>query len=87
MAFIALLIALEKLAPWATQARNVTAAVLAGVGIAVAIVPDRVPGLDAAARARRPNDGDDGVAAAGSGVAAASADQIGALCLTRRISR
>jgi predicted metal-binding membrane protein len=45
MAFIALLIALEKLAPWATHARNVTAAVLAVIGLAVAIVPDRVPGL------------------------------------------
>jgi predicted metal-binding membrane protein len=45
MAFIALLIAGEKLSPWGTRARNVTAAVLAVLGLAVAIAPDRVPGL------------------------------------------
>jgi predicted metal-binding membrane protein len=45
MAFIALLIALEKLSPWGTRARNATAAVLAVVGLAVAIAPERVPGL------------------------------------------
>jgi predicted metal-binding membrane protein len=45
MAFIALLIALEKLSPWGTRARNATATVLAVVGLAVAIAPERVPGL------------------------------------------
>ena len=45
MAFIALLIALEKLTPWGTRVRTATAAVLVILGLAVAIAPDRVPGL------------------------------------------
>jgi predicted metal-binding membrane protein len=45
MAFIALLIAIEKLAPWGAQARRSTAVVLAILGVGVAIFPESVPGL------------------------------------------
>ncbi len=45
MAFVAALIATEKLAPWRTAARRAIAVVLVVLGLAVAIVPERVPGL------------------------------------------
>jgi predicted metal-binding membrane protein len=45
MAFVAALIAIEKLAPWKTAASRAIAVVLVVLGLAVAIVPERVPGL------------------------------------------
>jgi predicted metal-binding membrane protein len=47
MAFVAALIAIEKLAPWKTAANRAIAVVLVVLGLAVAIVPERVPGLTA----------------------------------------
>jgi predicted metal-binding membrane protein len=45
MAFIAALIALEKLLPWRVLANRGVALLLVALGIAVAFAPDRVPGL------------------------------------------
>jgi predicted metal-binding membrane protein len=45
MAFIAALIAVEKMLPWKAIANYGVAVVLLVLGIAVAFVPDRVPGL------------------------------------------
>jgi hypothetical protein len=45
MVLIAALIALEKLLPWKALANRSVAVVLVVLGLAVAIVPDEVPGL------------------------------------------
>jgi predicted metal-binding membrane protein len=45
MAFIAALIALEKLLPWKAYANRGIALLLVALGIVVAFAPDRVPGL------------------------------------------
>jgi predicted metal-binding membrane protein len=45
MAFIAALIAIEKLLPWRALANRGVALLLVALGIAVASAPDRVPGL------------------------------------------
>jgi predicted metal-binding membrane protein len=45
MAFIAALIAIEKLLPWRAFAYRGVALLLVSLGIAVAFAPDRVPGL------------------------------------------
>jgi predicted metal-binding membrane protein len=45
MAFVAALIAIEKMLPWKATANYGVAVVLLVLGIAVAFVPDRVPGL------------------------------------------
>jgi predicted metal-binding membrane protein len=45
MAFIAALIAIEKLLPWRALANRGVALLLVVLGIAVAFAPDRVPGL------------------------------------------
>jgi predicted metal-binding membrane protein len=45
MAFIAALIAIEKLLPWKAFANRGVAVLLVVLGIAVAFAPDRVPGL------------------------------------------
>jgi predicted metal-binding membrane protein len=45
MLIIAALIAIEKLAPWKVSANLVVALAVAGLGLAVALVPSQVPGL------------------------------------------
>ena len=45
MAFVAGLIALEKLLPWGRVAIYGTAAVLLGLGVLLLAAPDAVPGL------------------------------------------
>jgi predicted metal-binding membrane protein len=45
MAFIAAMIALEKLLPWRAYANRSIALLLVALGIAVAFAPERVPGL------------------------------------------
>ena len=45
MAFVAALIAVEKLLPWRVTARRAVAILLAVLGLAVAFAPDDVPGL------------------------------------------
>jgi predicted metal-binding membrane protein len=45
MAFVAALIAIEKLAPWKTTANRAIAVTLVVLGMAVAVVPEQVPGL------------------------------------------
>jgi predicted metal-binding membrane protein len=45
MAFVAALIAAEKLLPWGRTPSRVTAVLLLALGLAVAIVPERVPAL------------------------------------------
>ena len=45
MAFVAALIAVEKLLPWKSLANRSIAALLAVLGLAVAFTPERVPGL------------------------------------------
>jgi predicted metal-binding membrane protein len=45
MAFVAALIAAEKLLPWRVGATRTVAILLAVLGLAVAFVPDDVPGL------------------------------------------
>jgi predicted metal-binding membrane protein len=45
MIFVAVLIAVEKLAPWRRGPKLAIAALLATLGIAVALVPESVPGL------------------------------------------
>jgi predicted metal-binding membrane protein len=45
MAFVAALIAIEKLAPWKSAANRAIAVTLVVLGLAVVIVPERVPGL------------------------------------------
>jgi predicted metal-binding membrane protein len=45
MLLIAALVAIEKLLPWTVIAVGTTAAVLALLGVAVLLVPDRVPWL------------------------------------------
>jgi predicted metal-binding membrane protein len=45
MAFIAALIAIEKLLPWKALANRDVALLLVALGVAVAFAPDRVPGL------------------------------------------
>jgi hypothetical protein len=45
MAFVAALIAVEKLLPWKLVANRGVAVVLAVLGIAVAFAPESVPGL------------------------------------------
>lgn len=45
MAFIAALIAIEKLLPWRAAANAGVAGLLIALGLAVALAPDRVPGL------------------------------------------
>jgi predicted metal-binding membrane protein len=45
MAFVAALIALEKLLPWKAIANRAVAALLLSLGLAVAFVPGQVPGL------------------------------------------
>jgi hypothetical protein len=45
MLLIAALIAIEKLAPWKVSANLVIALAVAGLGLAVALVPSQVPGL------------------------------------------
>ena len=45
MAFVAALIAIEKLLPWRRAATYGTAAVLLVLGLAVAFAPEQVPGL------------------------------------------
>jgi predicted metal-binding membrane protein len=45
MALVAALIAIEKMLPWRAAATGGVAAVLAALAIAVAVVPDHVPGL------------------------------------------
>jgi hypothetical protein len=45
MAFIAALIAIEKMVPWKAVANRGVAVLLVVLGLAVAFVPERVPGL------------------------------------------
>ena len=45
MAFVAALIAVEKLAPWKSAANRAIAVILVVLGLAVVIVPEQVPGL------------------------------------------
>lgn len=45
MAFIAVLIAVEKLLPWRRVATAVVTVALLALGVGVAVVPDQVPGL------------------------------------------
>jgi predicted metal-binding membrane protein len=45
MAFFAALIAIEKLIPWGPAAHHTVTAALVVLGLGVALVPDRVPGL------------------------------------------
>jgi predicted metal-binding membrane protein len=45
MAFVAALIAAERLLPWKAPAVRTVAVVLAVLGIAVAFAPEKVPGL------------------------------------------
>ena len=45
MAFVAALIAIEKLAPWKSAANRAIAVALVVLGLAVVIVPEQVPGL------------------------------------------
>jgi predicted metal-binding membrane protein len=45
MAFVAALIAAEKLLPWRVTARRTVAILLAVLGLAVAFAPGDVPGL------------------------------------------
>jgi predicted metal-binding membrane protein len=45
MVLIAVLVAVEKLAPWVTHSKGAIAVLLAVLGIAVAFFPDQVPGL------------------------------------------
>jgi hypothetical protein len=45
MAFVAALIAIEKLLPWRPVAVRTVAVLLAVLGIAVAFTPENVPGL------------------------------------------
>jgi predicted metal-binding membrane protein len=45
MGFVAALIAVEKLLPWKTVANRAIALLLLVLGLAVALAPDRVPGL------------------------------------------
>jgi predicted metal-binding membrane protein len=45
MAFVAALIAIEKLAPWKSAANRAIAVTLMVLGLAVVIVPEQVPGL------------------------------------------
>jgi predicted metal-binding membrane protein len=45
MAFVAALIAIEKLAPWKSAANRAIAVTLVVLGLAVVIVPEQVPGL------------------------------------------
>lgn len=45
MAFIAALIAIERLSPWDASTTRAIAVVLVVLGLAVAVVPERVPGL------------------------------------------
>jgi predicted metal-binding membrane protein len=45
MAFVATLIAIEKLAPWKAPANRMIAIVLVVLGLAVAVMPEWVPGL------------------------------------------
>jgi hypothetical protein len=45
MAFVAALIALEKLAPWRVAANRAIAAMLLAIGIGLALAPQRVPAL------------------------------------------
>ncbi len=47
MAFVAVLIAIEKLLPWKALANRGIAVLLIALGLAVALVPERVPGLTA----------------------------------------
>jgi hypothetical protein len=47
MAFVAVLIAVEKLLPWKALANRGIAVLLIALGLAVALVPERVPGLTA----------------------------------------
>jgi predicted metal-binding membrane protein len=47
MAFVAALIAIEKLAPWKSAANRAIAVTLVVLGLAVVIVPEQVPGLTA----------------------------------------
>ena len=65
MVFVAGLIALEKLSPWRAAANRGIAVALTALGLAVAIVPEHVPGLTlpsshAAARAMRSMQGTPG---------------------------
>jgi predicted metal-binding membrane protein len=45
MAFVAALIALEKLAPWRVAANGAIAVALLAIGVGIALAPDRVPGV------------------------------------------
>jgi len=45
MAFVAALVAIEKLAPWKSAANRAIAVTLVVLGLAVVTVPERVPGL------------------------------------------
>jgi predicted metal-binding membrane protein len=45
MVFVSALIAIEKLLPWKVPANRTIAAMLAGLAVAVALAPARVPGL------------------------------------------
>jgi hypothetical protein len=45
MVFVAALIAVEKLLPWKAVANRGIAVLLLGLGLAVAFVPEHVPGL------------------------------------------
>jgi predicted metal-binding membrane protein len=45
MALVAALIAIERLSPWRAAANHTVAVVLVVLGLAVAVVPERVPGL------------------------------------------
>jgi predicted metal-binding membrane protein len=45
MAFVAVLIAIEKLAPWKIAATRAIAVTLVALGLAVVIAPEQVPGL------------------------------------------
>ena len=45
MAFVAALIAIEKLLPWKSAANRAIAVTLVALGLAVVIVPEQVPGL------------------------------------------
>jgi hypothetical protein len=45
MAFVAALIALEKLAPWRVAANGAIAALLLAIGIGLAVTPGSVPAL------------------------------------------
>jgi predicted metal-binding membrane protein len=63
MAFVAALIATEKLLPWRTVANRGIAVLLAALGIAVAVAPEHVPGLTIPGSGEMAQQSDDGFSA------------------------